>query len=81
MGRGPVSGRRPRVTEAGADEGGLRWRTRAAAIVGAATAAVAEVVARLMRPWLGGGHPPASWSGPGVHISYTHLDVHWPVDR
>jgi hypothetical protein len=53
----------------------------AAAVVGATAAAVTEVVARMMRPWLGGGQPPTTWSGPGVHVSYTHLEVHWPLDR
>jgi hypothetical protein len=53
----------------------------AAAVVGATAAAVTEVVTRMMRPWLAGGHPPTTWSGPGVHISYTHLEVHWPQDR
>jgi hypothetical protein len=49
----------------------------ATAVVGATAAAVTEVVARLMRSWLGGG-PGTTWSGPGVHLSYTHLEVHWP---
>jgi hypothetical protein len=54
----------------------------AAAAVGATAAAVTELVTRMMRPWFGGGQAgPAPWSGPGVHVSYTHLEVHWPLDR
>jgi hypothetical protein len=60
----------------------------AAAFVGATAAAVSEAVTRMLRPWLAGPTgpsvmpaPPASWTGPGVHISYTHLEVRWPLDR
>jgi hypothetical protein len=60
----------------------------AAAVVGATAAAVVSGVAaasRWMWPWLGGGTrgtvgepSAASWLGPGVHVSYTHIEVHWP---
>jgi hypothetical protein len=23
----------------------------------------------------------AGWSGPGVHVSYTHIEMHWPAER
>jgi hypothetical protein len=63
----------------------------AAAVVSATAAAVASGVvaaSRWMWPWLAGGtrgtagEPSAgSWLGPGVHVSYTHIEVHWPLDR
>jgi hypothetical protein len=60
----------------------------AAAFVGATAAAVSEAVSRLIRPWFTGPAgpsvtptSPASWTGPGVHVSYTHVEVHWPLDR
>ena len=63
----------------------------AAAVVSATAAAVVSGVAaasRCMWPWLAGatrgtaGEPSAvSWLGPGVHVSYTHIEVHWPPGR
>ncbi|MHA6792063.1 hypothetical protein ACVGVM_00850 [Pseudonocardia bannensis] len=65
----------------------------AASVVGAAAAAAmtgAAVVSRLMWPWTDrrelpwpGAQPrsPSSLVGPGVHISYTRVEVHWPLDR
>ena len=41
-----------------------------------------------MWPWLAGRVPSApkapssaSWLGPGVHVSYTHIEMHWPLGR
>ena len=61
----------------------------AATVVGATAAAVVSGVAaasRWMWPWLAGGSPSAptapssaSWLGPGVHISYTHIEAHLAV--
>jgi hypothetical protein len=63
----------------------------AAAVVSATAAAVVSGVAaasRWMWPWLAGGArgtggepSAASWLGPGVHVSYTHIEVHWPLGR
>jgi hypothetical protein len=63
----------------------------AAAVVSATAAAVVSGVAaasRWMWPWLAGGTrdtarepSAASWLGPGVHVSYTHIEVHWPLGR
>jgi hypothetical protein len=62
-----------------------------AAVVGAtatAVAAGAAAVTRILWPWLAGrgvagpAEPaPVAWIGPGVRISYTHLEVHWPSGR
>src|SRR4051794_18901259 len=59
----------------------------AAAVTSAMAAAVVSGVAavsRWMWPWLAGGKrgpvrepSAASWLGPGVHVSYTHIEVHW----
>ena len=60
----------------------------AAAVVSATAAAVVSGVAasRWMWPWLAGrargmaGEPSAaSRLSPGVHVSYTHIEVHWPL--
>ena len=52
-----------------------------------------QAMAAMMRPWLVGlpvppvlpqvPEPPATgtWSGPGVHVSYTHVEMHWPLGR
>jgi hypothetical protein len=63
----------------------------AAAVVSATAAAVVSGVAAASRwlwPWLAGGargmagEPSAvSWLSPGVHVSYTHIEVHWPLGR
>jgi hypothetical protein len=63
----------------------------ATAVVSATAAAVVSGVAaasRWMWPWLAGGargtagEPSAvSWLGPGVHVSYTHIEVQWPPGR
>ena len=63
----------------------------AAAVASATAAAVVSGVAaasRWMWPWLAAGArgmagepSAASWLGPGVHVSYTHIEVHWPRDR
>jgi hypothetical protein len=62
-----------------------------AAVVSATAAAVVSGVAaasRWMWPWLAGGArgtagepSAASWLGPGVQVSYTHIEVHWPLGR
>jgi hypothetical protein len=64
-----------------------------ASIAAAATAAAmtgAAVAARLLWPWADwrelprSGQPPQSlstWLGPGVHLSYTHLEMRWPLPR
>ena len=45
-----------------------------------AAAAVTEMMTRMMSPWLGGAQRTTTpWAGPGVHVSYTHLEVHWPL--
>jgi hypothetical protein len=61
----------------------------AAAVVSATAAALVSGVAaasRWMWPWLAGGTrgtareaSAVSWLGPGVHVSYTHIEVHWPL--
>jgi hypothetical protein len=63
----------------------------AAAVVTATAAAVVSGVAaasQWMWPWLAGrvpsapkAPPSASWLGPGLHVSYTHIEVHWPLGR
>ena len=62
-----------------------------AAVVTATAAAVVSGVAaasRWMWPWLAGGARGAAgepssaiWLGPGVHVSYTHIEMHWPLGR
>jgi hypothetical protein len=53
------------------------------AAVQATASAMTEVMAQMMRPWLLGVPvvpPPAQeWSGPGVHVSYTHVEMRWPA--
>ena len=55
----------------------------AAEVMRATASAMTEAVAQMMRPWLIGvplTPPPArEWTGPGVHVSYTHLEMHWPA--
>ena len=55
----------------------------AAAAMQATASAMTEAMAAMMRPWLIGvpvTPPPArEWVGPGVHVSYTHLEMHWPA--
>ncbi|NMH98286.1 hypothetical protein [Pseudonocardia acidicola] len=50
----------------------------------------AAVASRLLWAWSGWRdlprsgaqeQQPSSWAGPGVHISYTHIEMHWPLDR
>ena len=65
----------------------------AAAVAGAgAVAAVsgAAAVSRLLSPWnwvRGRSVPedaqpsPATWPAPGVHVSYTHVEIHWRTVR
>jgi hypothetical protein len=63
----------------------------AAAVVSATAAAAVSGLAaasRWMWPWLAGGArgtagepSAASWLGPGVHISYTRIEMHWPSGR
>jgi hypothetical protein len=63
----------------------------AATVVSATAAAVvsgAAAASRWMWPWLAGGTrdtgrepSAASWLGPGVHVSYTHIEVRWPLGR
>jgi hypothetical protein len=64
----------------------------AASLFGAAAAATmagAAVAARILWPWttstLREVAKPAErstsltdWFGPGVHVSYTHVEIHWP---
>jgi hypothetical protein len=65
-----------------------------AAAVAGATAAVAAsgaaAASRLLSPWTWVRRPPASedaqpaaaeWAGPGVHVSYTHIEIHWRTGR
>jgi hypothetical protein len=69
----------------------VRAPMEAAALMQATVSAMTEAMAQMMRPWLVGVPvaPPQTatpaqtggWSGPGVHISYTHLEVHWPLGR
>jgi hypothetical protein len=62
----------------------------AAAATTAATGAA--LASRLLWPWASGGRreapppdrdPPSlsGWAGPGVHVSYTHIEIHWPTGR
>ena len=61
----------------------------AAAVASATAAAVVSAAAsRWMWPWLAGGArgtagepSAASWLGPGVHVSYTHIEMHWPLGQ
>lgn len=63
----------------------------AAAVVGATAAAAvsgAAAATRLWWPWLAGRGPAAPGErsaviplAPGVHVSYTHIEVHWPLRR
>jgi hypothetical protein len=64
-----------------------------ASIDAAATAAAmtgAAVAARLLWPWADwrelprSSQPPqflSTWLGPGVHLSYTHIEMRWPLQR
>jgi hypothetical protein len=64
-----------------------------ASVFAAAAAAAmtgAAVASRMMWPWASGAgradpppEPPSfsGWAGPGVHISYTHVEIHWPTGR
>src|SRR5687767_577525 len=60
----------------------------AASVVGAAAAAAftgAAVATRLLWPWAAWREPSSGgqaqslpgWAGAGLHVSYTHLEVHW----
>jgi hypothetical protein len=64
-----------------------------AAAVAGATAAVAAsgaaAASRLLSPWTWVRRRPASedaqpsaadWLGSGVHVSYTHIEIHWRTD-
>jgi hypothetical protein len=55
----------------------------ALAMMQATASAMTEAMAAMMRPWLIGVPitPSAArdWPGPGVHVSYTHLEMHWPT--
>jgi hypothetical protein len=55
----------------------------AAGLIQATASAMTEAIATMTRPWLVGWPvtaPPAQeWSGPGVHVSYTHVEVRWPT--
>jgi hypothetical protein len=64
----------------------------AAAVAGATAAAAvsgAAAMSRLVWPgsWVrrrsAADAPPseATWLGPGVHVSYTHVEIHWPMRR
>jgi hypothetical protein len=63
----------------------------AAAAIAGATVAVAATgaaaVSRLLWPWLvgrpmaPGGSSSTSPGGPGVYLSYTHIEVRWPPGR
>ena len=78
------------LVRAGSDVPLLAPMVTAAVLTGAAAAAVSGVAAayRWMWPWLAGGAPSAppqpssaSWLGPGVHVSYTHIEMRWPLGR
>jgi hypothetical protein len=82
---------RPAVRPAGYGDALVRAVSEAplaaAAVAGAAAAAAfsgAAAASRLLWPWLV-GRPVApreqQVSGPGVHISYTHIEMHWPLGR
>src|SRR5512144_1398736 len=53
----------------------------AGALVRATASVMTGAVAHMVRPWLVGipvtPPPTREWSGPGVHVSYTHIEVHW----
>ena len=55
----------------------------AAGVMQATASAMTEAMTALLRPWLVGvpitPTAPRDWTGPGVHVSYTHLEVRWPV--
>jgi hypothetical protein len=62
----------------------------AGAAAAAAAATGAALAARLFWPWAAWQHlaqpgeqprSPSSWLGPGVHVSYTHVEMHWPLER
>jgi hypothetical protein len=59
----------------------------AAAVVGATAAAAvsgAAAASRLLWPWLAGrgpAEPATDRFGPGLHVSYTHIEVRWPLGR
>jgi hypothetical protein len=67
----------------------------AASMIGAAAAAAvtgAAVAARMLWPWMSPvlrdvvppaeqAPPVARWLGPGFHVSYTHVEIHWTGDR
>ena len=78
------------LVRAGSDVPLLAPVVTAAVLTAAAAAAVSGVAAayRWMWPWLAGATPSApphpssaSWLGPGVHVSYTHIEMHWPLGR
>jgi hypothetical protein len=53
-----------------------------AAAMQATATAMTEALAAMVRPWLIGvpvTPPEREWAGPGVHVSYTHLEVRWPA--
>lgn len=55
----------------------------AAAAMQATASALTGAMAAMLRPWLTGVPVTPPWAGepgePGVHISYTHIEVHWPA--
>jgi hypothetical protein len=55
----------------------------AAAAMQATASAMTEAIAAMLRPWLMGVPvtPPRAGesTGPGVHVSYTHVEMRWPV--
>ena len=64
----------------------------AASLIGAVAAAAvtgAAVAARLLWPWtttavrdVAQPQPTtSSWFGPGVRVSYTHVEIYWPGER
>jgi hypothetical protein len=93
----PLGDRRPAVRPSGglsADPATalaravIRAPLLTAAAVGAAAMSGAVAASRLLWPWLAGrgAGPSNPWTwasrpGPGVHVSYTHIELHWPLDR
>jgi hypothetical protein len=90
----PRADQRPAVRPAGYGDALVRAVSEAplaaAAVAGAAAAAAfsgAAAASRLLWPWLVGravppGEQPVSAPfGPGVHVSYTHIEMHWPLGR
>jgi hypothetical protein len=65
----------------------------AGSVAGAAAAAVmtgAAMATRLLWPWASRPEPPwpsqqpqslSTWVGPGVRVSYTHIEMRWPLQR